>query len=102
MRLSDFAALSFDCYGTLIDWETGILAALQPLLRRTALTLSPDVVLQAFAVHEGRQQTATPGMRYDALLAQVHASLAEEWGVAPEAAESARFGASIGDWPAFP
>jgi hypothetical protein len=30
MRLTDFSALTFDCYGTLIDWETGILAALRP------------------------------------------------------------------------
>jgi 2-haloacid dehalogenase len=33
LDLSQFAALTFDCYGTLIDWETGLLGALRPLLR---------------------------------------------------------------------
>ena len=33
MRLTDFSALTFDCYGTLIDWESGIVTALQPCWR---------------------------------------------------------------------
>ena len=52
MRLSDFEALSFDCYGTLIDWETGLLAALDPLLRLTSLLPSstdPKSTLAAVA-----------------------------------------------------
>ena len=35
MRLTDFKVLTFDCYGTLIDWETGIVNALRPLLPET-------------------------------------------------------------------
>jgi FMN phosphatase YigB (HAD superfamily) len=34
MKISDFKVMSFDCYGTLIDWESGILAALRPLAHR--------------------------------------------------------------------
>ena len=33
MKLTDFSVLTFDCYGTLIDWESGIFTALQPLLQ---------------------------------------------------------------------
>jgi len=48
MRLTDFRVLSFDCYGTLIDWESGLLTALQPLLARAG-GISPVIVLEAFA-----------------------------------------------------
>jgi 2-haloacid dehalogenase len=102
MQLSDFSVLTFDCYGTLIDWETGLFTALQPLLARSGVGLSRDAALETFAAHESRQQAATPELRYADLLAEVHRQLAQAWGVPPEPAESFRFGASVGDWPAFP
>jgi 2-haloalkanoic acid dehalogenase type II len=102
MRLNDFSVLSFDCYGTLIDWESGLFAALQPLLARRGVDLPRDAALAVFAAHESRQQAATPAMRYADLLAEVHGQLARVWGVTEDAAENARFGASVGDWPAFP
>jgi 2-haloacid dehalogenase len=102
MKLADFKVLSFDCYGTLIDWEAGILAALRPLLSRAGVTLDGEAVLAEFAAHESAQQAATPDMPYVALLSRVHARLAEAWGAADEPAEDSRFGASVGDWPAFP
>jgi 2-haloacid dehalogenase len=102
MRLSDFRVLTFDCYGTLIDWETGILTALQPLLRRAAPgAISREAALQAFARHETAQQIEAPAMIYPDLLATVHRRLAREWSVAMEEADHARFGASVPDWPAF-
>jgi 2-haloacid dehalogenase len=102
MKFSEFKVFSFDCYGTLIDWESGILAALRPLARRAGVTLDGETTLAEFAAHESEQQSATPDMRYDALLSVVHARLARAWGVADDAAENERFGASVGDWPAFP
>jgi 2-haloalkanoic acid dehalogenase type II len=101
MELTDFRALTFDCYGTLIDWESGIYTALQPLLARLPQPVARDAALETFARHEQDQEAATPAMRYSDLLAVVHERLAREWGVASVAAENARFGASIGDWPAF-
>jgi 2-haloacid dehalogenase len=101
VRLSDFSGLSFDCYGTLIDWESGIYTALAPLMGRAGVGLSRDGVLEAFAGVEARQQALTPGMGYSDLLAVVHSRLAVDWGVAADAAEDAAFGGSIGDWPAF-
>ena len=102
MKLADFSVLTFDCYGTLIDWERGILAALAPLRVRAGGALSDDAMLEAFAATESRQQAMTPAMPYSNLLAEVHGQLATAWGIAPDAAEAARFGASIGAWPAFP
>ncbi len=101
MQLTDFRVLTFDCYGTLIDWESGIFTALQPLLARAGKPLSRDAALEAFARHEQDQEAATPAMKYRDLLAVVHDRLAREWGVAPDPAESRRFGGSVGDWPVF-
>ena len=102
MKLADFDVLSFDCYGTLIDWESGLYAALAPLLARGGGELSRDAVLQAFASLESRQQAVTPAMPYSALLTRVHGQLAVARGVPPDPVEDARFGGSVGDWPAFP
>lgn len=100
-RLTDFRALSFDCYGTLIDWESGIAAALQPLLAQKP-EISRDAALEAFARQESRLEAAEPGMLYRDLLAAVHAALAQEWQLPADAEADRRFGASIGAWPAFP
>lgn len=102
MKLADFSVMTFDCYGTLIDWERGILAALQPLRRSAGDKVTDDAALEAFARIESRQQAMTPAMVYPDLLAAVYRQLAAEWDVAPDAAAAARFGASVGDWPAFP
>lgn len=102
MKLGDFSVLTFDCYGTLIDWESGILAGLRPLAARSGKGLSDNRILEAFARHEAAQEAETPDMIYAKLLGAVHARLAREWGVASTPEEDARFGASIADWPAFP
>ena len=102
MRLRDFDALTFDCYGTLIDWESGLYTALAPLLARAGITLTRDAVLATFAEREASQQAATPDMQYAALLGEVHGQLARIWGVAASDEENRRFGASVADWPAFP
>jgi 2-haloacid dehalogenase len=101
MRLTDFKVLTFDCYGTLIDWETGIFHALRPLLRNDPVERSREEVLASFARHETAQEAKTPDMVYSELLAHVHRRLAEEWGVATSEADHRAFGGSVGDWPAF-
>ncbi|MHA1554911.1 MAG: haloacid dehalogenase type II, partial [Alphaproteobacteria bacterium] len=101
MRLSDFDVLTFDTFGTLIDWEAGLTAALAPLLARLSDPPGRDDVLEQFAAAETAAETAHPAMRYADLLALVHTRLAEQWGVAPAADEAAAFGRSVGSWPAF-
>ena len=102
MQLHDFSVLTFDCYGTLIDWEAGIHAALRPLLATLPFGLSRDQVLEAFARHETEQEKETPTMLYSDLLAAVHRRLAQEWGGTASEQDHARFGRSVPDWPAFP
>ena len=102
MRLTDFRVLTFDCYGTLIDWESGIYAGLQPLLAKAKTPAPRDKVLELFAAHESAQQAETPGMIYSDLLATVHRRLADELGLNATAEEHRRFGLSVPDWPEFP
>ena len=126
-RLTDYRVLTFDCYGTLIDWETGIWDALQPLIMdnddaggaraaqavraagdtgaagdiRNAGVTREDA-LHAFAQCESRQEQATPGLRYPELLARVHRRIAETLGLRTRSALDEAFGASVPLWPAFP
>jgi len=100
MKLSQFKALSFDCYGTLIDWEAGMLAALEPLRERAGI--GPDELLTVYGSVEHEAEEAFPALPYSQLLEKVHAGLSERFGLAPDDAEAAAFGPSVGDWPAFP
>jgi 2-haloalkanoic acid dehalogenase type II len=101
VKLTDFKVLTFDCYGTLIDWESGMVAALRPLVARVPRQLTRDQILEAHARHESAQQIVTPAKRYSELLAVVYKRLAEEWGVAAAWDECLAYGASVKDWPAF-
>ena len=101
MRLSDFDVLSFDCYGTLIDWESGIVAALAPWLEAHGVEPERERILAAFARAEAPQQEATPAMLYRDLLAVVHGAIAEELGLPRDPAAARAFGASVEHWPAF-
>ena len=102
LRLSDFKVLSFDCYGTLIDWEAGILTALAPLAAKCVPVPAPEALLALYARLESAQEAETPGLIYRELLTRVHARIAAALGVTASTAENAAFGASIGVWPAFP
>jgi 2-haloacid dehalogenase len=96
-----FRALSFDCYGTLIDWETGIIATLQPWVERHGLTVSRDDVLAAFSANETAVQTEQPTARYPELLAEVMRRIGDRFRVEVTPDEAAAFGESVGDWPPF-
>lgn len=102
MQLTDFKALTFDCYGTLIDWESGMISGLEPLTSRVSREMSRDQILAAHAFHETMQQSWTPTRRYRDLLAVVYKRLAEEWGVSVTSEECDTYGRSVRDWPAFP
>ena len=100
MRLSDFEALSFDCYGTLIDWESGLAEALEPLARKSGRTT--EALIDAFGPIEHAVEEEFPQLCYSELLAKVHERLSASLGIAPDPEAARAFGASVGDWPAFP
>lgn len=98
----DYSTLTFDCYGTLIDWETGILAGLRPLRDRHPGAPGDDELLEIHARHESRQQSRTPAMLYSRLLAVVYRRVAEELGIPASWEECEHYGKSVRNWPAFP
>src|ERR1700722_21021775 len=79
MRLADFDALTFDCYGTLIDWEQGILTELGKWAAPKGL--SDDAILEAFGTEESRCEAATPDKPYPGILADVFRALGRRWGL---------------------
>ena len=100
--LTTFRALSFDCYGTLIDWETGIAAVLAPWAREQGLDLSDEQLLQAYGDNEAAVERECPSALYPHVLATAFRRTGDRLGhsVSDEWAE--RLGASVPDWPAFP
>ncbi|MSP67474.1 MAG: haloacid dehalogenase type II [Alphaproteobacteria bacterium] len=101
-RLTDFTTLTFDCYGTLIDWESGILAALRPWRERSGVTMTDNGLLEAYGAIESRQEAATPAAPYPAILGATLGELSSSLGHPASRDEADAFAASVGDWPAFP
>ncbi len=102
-QLTDYRVLTFDCYGTLIDWETGIWDALQPLIMRNRdAEVTRDAALLAFGQCESRQEQETPDLLYAELLARVHRRIADSLSMETDAELDEAFGASVPEWPAFP
>ena len=93
--MTDFKVLTFDCYGTLIDWESGMFAALQAARRTAARPLSRDKVLEAHARPRGGAATRDSDHALQRLLAVVHKRLAEEWGVSASWDDCLAYGRSI-------
>ncbi len=101
MKLTDFKALTFDVYGTLIDWETGMVTGLKPLTDKVSHSLTRDEILEAHAYYESTTQRWTPAKKYFELLPVVYRRLAEEWGVDVSWEECQAYGLSVRQWPAF-
>jgi 2-haloalkanoic acid dehalogenase type II len=112
--LLSFKLLSFDIYGTLVDWETSIIKAFQPLLSHLPSS-SPHAYLKSdhlalaalFNHHEHALQVEQPTLRYDKLLTQVYLRIAKELDISYQDpsefdSEATRFGNSVGEWTAFP
>jgi 2-haloacid dehalogenase len=103
-RLVDFGrfeALTFDCYGTLIDWETGLTNAFEPIFQARGIDVGADDLLERFAVHEAAAE-AGPYRRYRDVLALALRGVTAEDNIEPTADEIEAFSGSVGEWPAFP
>jgi 2-haloacid dehalogenase len=99
--LRRFEALTFDCYGTLIDWERGILDALDDLLGEAARNVGADLLMEEYARFEPRAQEG-PFRPYRAVMEDVARAFGEAHGTLVDDGAAARFAASVGEWPPFP
>jgi 2-haloacid dehalogenase len=100
LDLARFDALTFDCYGTLVDWETGILAAIRPVFASRGVEISDDDLLESFGRAEAEIE-AGPYRRYRDVLGEVLRRVAAERGIMPTNGEVDAFGGSVVDWPPF-
>ena len=102
MDYNQYKFLSFDCYGTLIDWETGIWNAFQRIILLNNITdLSREKVLGHFAELEEAQQTNAPSMIYPEVLYNVHQQFAKRNKLNSNEKLDKEFGNSVPYWPAF-
>jgi 2-haloacid dehalogenase len=101
MDFGFFEALTFDCYGTLVDWERGILQALTPaLVAHGADGGGDEAALERFARLESAIQTG-PFRSYRSVLEEVMRAFGAELGFRPSPGEIAAFAASVPSWPPF-
>ena len=102
MDLTNYKALSFDCYGTLIDWEAGIAAVLAPWAREQGLDLGDEELLLAYADSEAAVEGEIPSALYPDVLAMAFRRTAEKLNTQVGDSWARRLGDSVPDWPAFP
>jgi len=98
--LTNIKVLTFDCYGTLIDWETGISEALTLLLAKHDLTINAKSLLQMYATHELAERNK-PYQSYKTLLRNVVSSIFAEFKLAASSDEQDFLPYSIKNWPPF-
>jgi len=102
LDLTQYKALSFDCYGTLIDWEAGIAAVLGPWAREQGLSLGDEELLRAYSGSEAAVERDTPAAPYPDVLAAAFRRTGDKLGRPVRDQWAQRLGRSVPDWPAFP
>ena len=100
MNFNDFEVLTFDCYGTLIDWETGLWQALKPIYAAHQISISAERALELYGeleagLEHGRYQA------YKTLLRKALEGMGARLGFTPTESELQSFSHSVKDWPAF-
>ncbi|UCC44143.1 MAG: haloacid dehalogenase type II [Candidatus Zixiibacteriota bacterium] len=98
--ISATTTLTFDCYGTLIDWETGIAAALGPILERHGASITEERLLEQYVDLEAAEESGDY-VSYRSILANVLRRFGRELGFDPGNAELDAFASSVIEWPAF-
>lgn len=95
-----FEVLTFDCYGTLIDWASGIVEALQPILQNHDVAIEDDELFGFYGQFEKAVESGS-FVRYREVLRRVVRRVGTHVGFTPSNAEVERFARSVGDWPPF-
>jgi 2-haloacid dehalogenase len=101
VRFTDYEVLSFDCYGTLVNWEAGIAAVLSPWAKSRGLTLSEEQLLTAYSTHEATAEAGHPADPYPSILARSLRALGTELDAAVSDQDAAALATSVPEWPVF-
>ncbi len=101
MDFHRFEVLTFDCYGTLIDWESGILSALHPVLAAHGETISDSALLELYAELEPKAQQGQ-FRRYREVLQVVARGIGERLGFVASDLEARSLPESLAHWKPFP
>jgi 2-haloacid dehalogenase len=101
LQFDRYRVLTFDCYGTLIDWETGLGAALQPIFDRHGVVIPLETALEHFGALEAEAERP-PYRDYKTVLESVLDGMGQRLGFQPTEAERQAFSGSVQAWPAFP
>lgn len=96
-----FSVLTFDCYGTMIDWESGIFGALKPILRAHGANLADVALLELYAELELAAESG-PYMTYREVLQEVVRGFGQRLGFKPTEEEARSLPDSIANWQPFP
>jgi 2-haloacid dehalogenase len=100
-EFDDFRALSFDCYGTLIDWETGLSAELGRWAAAHDVPATTAELIESFGRLENDVEREHPTARYPDVLAMTLGRIADQYGTSASDDERSSFGGSVGSWPPF-
>lgn len=106
LNLKEFDVLTFDCYGTLIDWEAGILLGVRPVLDARGILATDDEILEVFAEKETFVELelnplCKPPLPYKEVLTLTMAEMAKSFGFVPTVEELVALRNSLQHWPVF-
>lgn len=100
LAFDSFEALTFDCYGTLIDWETGLTRSLAALLDDAPTRPADETLLERFAQFEPAAEAGS-FRPYRAVLEDVAARMRAACDLEPDPAAARAFASSVASWPPF-
>lgn len=100
LNFAAFEVLTFDCYGTLIDWEAGMLAALQPILSSQAVNLDDEQLLELYGELEAGAESGDY-LTYKAVLKNVLLAMGNRFNFNPSEKAQESFALSVRDWQPF-
>ena len=100
MEFSRFTAISFDCYGTLIDWESGILPTLRAILNRYQKRVSDASILELYGDFEAEAESG-PYLNYRKVLESVVERFGKHFDFTPTSEELRSLHESVAAWPPF-
>lgn len=102
LKFNQFKVLTFDCYGTLIDWESGILSTIRPLLSRYSKDIDDTHIIKLYDEFESKIQSETEYVNYKEVLKRVTQQFGNKFEFYPTSSELNCLTDSLGSWTAFP